>query len=141
MASAGDGFAVSALTSSGSDSEPAFIDPTNFGQSMPPGRGQHMTLGDLTGSRPPAPPEEQAPQPLQTFTPGSTDVTLRENIIAMFGPTGDNTLSSLTSSADIVARGPAMHATYNQRFGLQHPVIQFKFMNNLSDYLKSKEWG
>lgn len=33
MASAGDGFAVSALNSSDSDSEPAF-DPTNYGQSM-----------------------------------------------------------------------------------------------------------
>ena len=143
MASAADGFAVSALTSSGSDSgsdsEPAFIDPTNYGQSMS-SMSSRTTFGDLTGSRPQAPPEEEEPQPLQTFPPGSTDDKLRENIVALFGPgpTGNNSLSSLTIS-NMLTRGPAMYATYTQSFvGLQHPVTQFQFMNNLNDYLEHR---
>jgi hypothetical protein len=135
MASAGDGFAVSALTSSGSDSgsdsEPAFIDPTNYGQSM----SSRTTFGDLTGSRPPAPQEEEEPV-LPSLQEGAKDQTLRENIIAMFGPTGDNTLSSLTLQT-MAANAPRMYNTYNQsQIGLRNPVTFIYFSNNLIDYLK-----
>jgi hypothetical protein len=94
------------------------------------------TFGDLTGSRPPAPQEEPV-LPLPSFQKGATDQKLRENIIELFGPgpTGNNTLSSLTNQ-NMAARAPAMYATYTQSFGLQHPVTLDHFSNNLNDYLK-----
>jgi hypothetical protein len=142
MASARDGFTVSALTSSGSDSDsgsdskPPFIDPTNYGQSVP---GQ-ITFGDLTGSRPQASQEEIKPV-LPLLQKGAKDQTLRENIITMFGPTGDNTLSLLTLQT-MAANAPTMHATYNQSpLGLRHQVTLVDFSNNLMDYLRYRTGG
>ena len=141
MASAADGKVVvpdyydSDDDSSGSDRGGFNVNPLNHGQSMPPGM-EHTTFGDFTGR--PAPPEEQAPQPLQTVPPGSTDDRLRESIFALFGPSGDNSLSSLTM-LNMAARGPAMYATYNQSpFSLRNPVTFIYFSNNLIDYLKHR---
>lgn len=92
-------------------------------------------LRDLTGSRPPAPQEEEKPV-LPLLQKDAKDQKLRENIIAVFGPTGDNTLS-LLSTQNMAVRAPVMYATYTQSpLGLGHPVTFISFSNNLIDYLK-----
>jgi hypothetical protein len=127
-----DGFAVSALNSSDSDSDSdSDSGPALYGLSTRP-----ITFGDLRG-RPPAPQEEEKPV-LPTLQKSATDQTLREIIIDIFGFTGNNTLS-LLSSSNILLRGPAMYATYNQSsLGRTHPVTLDNFMSNLQDYLNHK---
>ena len=123
--------------SSGSDRggfNPGQVNPLNVGQSMPPGM-EHTTFGDLTGSSRPEPPKERAPQPLQTFPPGSTDVQFRDNIIELFV---NNTLS-LLSIQNLTLNAPIMYANYIQSsLGRTHPVTLDNFTSNLQDYLNHK---
>jgi len=94
---------------------------------------------------PPSSDSDSDPDPFDTLGPDFSNGTtgcgfntigcitqMRENIVKMFGPSGDNTLSSLTS-ANVEVNAPVMHNKYQLRY---EAVNIADFKKNLNYLIK-----
>lgn len=100
--------------------------------------GNPVTIGDLTSRPlPPAPPAAAAV--FAAPAPGALDQDLREDIIRVFGPNGEDILKKIASEHVVqmyVKKG--MYARYKIKGNYPHVTEQY-FAQNLHDLIKTRD--
>ena len=103
--------------------------------------GNPVTIGDLTSRPlPPAPPAAAAVFAAPA-APGALNQELREDILRIFGPGGENILRHLTSANLSIYLKGGMFLRYQRDCtgkGL-FPVTEGEFVANINDFIKTRD--